>query len=174
MARQCFNFWGARTDGVRTFQNKVCADSAIYRSIPGHAQGGANLIAVTDGVETIIGGSGYIFWDSPYALRGIEVLPLSDCPGCEPVVDKYDCINGTCELSSKYKTPGIYSDLSSCQSACTGGSGSNSCSAPNVCCPPPNVCVGTDYCPPNTKCLPMNEWNQIESLAAKNVQVHCR
>jgi hypothetical protein len=36
------------------------------------------------------------------------------------------------------------------------------------------VCVAPDYCPPGKKCIPVTEWNEIESLAAKNVQVHCR
>jgi hypothetical protein len=65
MAKKCLNFWGANLQGARSFQVKVCADSGFYRSISGHPQNGANLIAVNNGVETIVTFFPKIFLKNP-------------------------------------------------------------------------------------------------------------
>lgn len=106
------------------------------------------------------------------SVRALNCNEPGEVDGEIPILEPHDNINGTCISARAYKTPGIHPSASACN-ASKGGSGSNPCSAPNVCCPPPNVCVGADYCPPGTKCLPLTEWNEIQSLAAKNKQVHC-
>ena len=96
-----------------------------------------------------------------------EVVRIESYNCVAPVQHRYDRINHDCVIQTTHGTPGLYATLQECQSSAGG------CNSPNICCPPPNVCVGADYCPPGTKCLPLTEWNEIQSLAAKNKQVHC-
>ncbi|MEH2070286.1 MAG: hypothetical protein V7K47_19370 [Nostoc sp.] len=58
---------------------------------------------------------------------------------CAPPIIAYDCINGACIKKSVYNTPGLYTSLSECETACGTG------------------CSG--------KCIPNSEWAQIEGLA---------
>lgn len=139
--------------GYRTFEVKVCADTVFYRPIPNHSQNGANLIAVTNNVETVVNGGGWIYWDTPQDSRGIEQLPNSECSNCGPSIKTYDCLNGACVESVVHDTPGLFNSLADCEAAC-GGTG---CAAPKICVPP-------DYCPPGMICLPDVEFLQIEGL----------
>jgi hypothetical protein len=164
MAKKCLNFWAANLQGDRPFQVKVCADSGFYRSISGHPQNGANLIAVNNGVETIVNGAGFIYWAEPYATRGIEQVAIAECPGCigddpEPA---YDIINGSCIQAKIYQTPGKYSSLN----ACTADLTSSNCQYPKICVPP-------DYCPPGMVCLPSSEFSQISGLASSLEKENC-
>jgi hypothetical protein len=185
MAKKCLNFWGANLQGARVFQVKVCADSGFYRSIPGHPQKGANLIAVNDGVETIVNGAGFIYWAPPHATRGIEEVAIAECPGCiGDDSEAYDIINGSCVQAKINQTPGKYSSLD----ACTADLTSSNCQYPNICVPPdysppgmvclpssefvdnfcksPNICVPPNYCPPGMVCLPSSEFSEISGLAS--------
>lgn len=157
MAKKCLNFWGAHLNGERTFQVKVCADSGFYRPISGDPRNGANLIAVNDGVETIVNGPTFIYWAEPYARRGIEQVAIAECPGCigDDPESAYDIINGSCIQAKVYKTPGKYSSLN----ACTADLKIGNCQSPKICVPP-------DYCPPGMVCLPSSEFSEISSLAS--------
>jgi hypothetical protein len=140
--------------GQRTFEVKVCADKVFYRPIPNHPQNGANLIAVTNNVETVVNGSGWVYWGTLEHGRGIEQLPNSECSDCSSSIKTYDCLNGACVESADYDTPGLFNSLADCEAACGSGTG---CAAPNICVPP-------DYCPPGMVCLPAGEFSQIEGL----------
>ena len=59
----------------------------------------------------------------------------------------YDCINGACTDSTKYKTPGIYQTLSDCETACGTG------------------CSG--------KCISNSDWAQIEGLSGQLKKRNC-
>ena len=69
------------------------------------------------------------------------------CSGCENVVIKYDCINAVCTQSSQYNTPGIYTSLSQCETACGTG------------------CSG--------QCISNEEWSKINSLANQLLNKNC-
>lgn len=79
--------------------------------------------------------------------------------------EKHDCINGVCLPASAYDTPGKYTTLAGCQSAC--GGGSTGCTSPNICVPP-------DYCPPGMICLPVAKYSTIERLATALEDSACR
>jgi len=59
----------------------------------------------------------------------------ADCAPCTT----YDCLNGTCTLSSQYDTAGSYSSLAACQAAC----GGPTCSTGQLCATPSTICAGT-------------------------------
>jgi hypothetical protein len=150
------------SSGNRTFEVKVCADTVFYRIVPGALNNGANLIAVTNGVETIVNGTTFRYWSTSEDGRAIDVLPNSECPNCFPSVEKYDCLNGVCIQQTAYNSPGLFATLAECETACGSASNNN--------CKPPNICVPPDYCPPGMVCLPDEEFSRIESLgvALKN------
>ncbi|MBO1055964.1 MAG: hypothetical protein HEQ27_05310 [Dolichospermum sp. JUN01] len=143
------------SDGTRTHQAKVCADTVFYRPIPNAYNNGAYLVAVTNGEETLVNGGSWIYWSTEVDGRAIEQLPNSECPDCVPSTNNYDCLNGVCVSSSTYQTNGIHSTLEECQQNCGGGTG---CAAPKICVPP-------DYCPPGMVCLSAGEFSQIDGLA---------
>jgi hypothetical protein len=139
----------SKSNGNRTHQIKVCADFVFYRQAGGPPNNPANLIAVTNGVESIVGGHAYQYWDTQNDGRAIAQLPNSECHNCLPSPGQtYDCLNGACISSSAYRTNGVYSTLELCQASCGGGGG------------------GGNICPPGMVCLPAGEFSQIEGLAA--------
>ena len=162
----CYNMYGLRiSSNQRTHQVKVCADRVFYRPVPGHYKNGANLIAVINGVETIVNGSGWIYWNIDDDTYGLEQLSNSECPGCISSVKKYDCINGLCQDSSIYGTQGVYASLSDCENNCSSNA-SNQCQAPNI-------CVSPDYCPPNMVCLTLGELSTIDGLSSELKSKNC-
>lgn len=51
----------------------------------------------------------------------VTQVSLSNCPGCAPPIDptqSYDCLNGGCVPKTTYNTPGIFANLTACQSGC--------------------------------------------------------
>ncbi|MBN3957503.1 hypothetical protein [Nostoc sp. NMS8] len=66
---------------------------------------------------------------------------------CEAPTYSYDCINGACTKKNVYNTPGIYSSLSECETACGTG------------------CSG--------KCVSNSDWAQIEGLASQLRSKEC-
>lgn len=79
----------------------------------------------------------------------------------------YDCINGSCELSSKYNTAGRFSSLQDCQ---------QSCSLNNTppACPPGQQCVDPDtFCPPGRVCLEQSEYSEINSKISQLHSLIC-
>ena len=123
----CYNMYGySVATGRRTFEVKVCADTVFYRPIPNHPQNGVNLIAVTNGVETVVNGTGWVYWRTTSDQAGLEQLPNSECLNCVPSIKKYDCINGECQDSLLYNTPGLYGTMEECLSNCCNDSDSDS------------------------------------------------
>jgi len=59
----------------------------------------------------------------------------ADCAPCT----SYDCLNGTCTLSSQYDTAGSYSSLAACQAAC----GGPTCTSGQLCATPSTICAGS-------------------------------
>jgi len=77
--------------------------------------------------------------------------------------EPYDCINGICELATKYNTPGAFHSLNECEQNCSGGNQSPSC-------PPGQQCVDPNtFCPPGKVCLEQSEYSEIGS---KMSQLH--
>lgn len=95
-------------------------------------------------------GYSYTTFENAYAMvDGSYTIFQSSQAGCglDPSQIKYDCINGACFESDKYKTPGLYRSLEECEVACGTG------------------CSG--------KCLSNKEWNKIQDLAKKLKQKNC-
>lgn len=82
----------------------------------------------------------------------------------EYIESDYDCINGTCELSTKYKTPGFYKSLADCQKIC----GSSGVCGDGKQCVDPNV-----FCPQGKVCLDNSEYQQITNLISRISQQVC-
>jgi hypothetical protein len=162
----CYNMYAYNiSSGQRTFQVRVCADTVFYRQVPGAYNNSANLIAVTNGVETIVNGTTFQYWSTLEAGRAIEVLPNSECPNCFPSVKKYDCLNGGCIQHTVYNSPGLFTTLAECQAACGSASNNN--------CKPPNICVSPDYCPPGMVCLTLAELSTIDGLSSELKSKNC-
>lgn len=96
--------------------------------------GFAGLQLYLDGVNQ---GNNYVFYTNAYIVSTT----------CEPLEEKYDCINGACTANTTYGTPGIYQTLSECETACGTG------------------CSG--------KCISNSDWSQIEGLANQLKQSNC-
>lgn len=66
--------------------------------------------------------------------------------GCETLFS-YDCINGACQPSHQYNTPGLYQSLSECEEACGTG------------------CSGT--------CVSNKDWAIIQQLSSQLKKKNC-
>jgi hypothetical protein len=82
-----------------------------------------------------------------------SVVSISRAGDCQPPIDpsgSYDCINGGCIAKSIYNTPGVFSNLSACQSGCAKNSN----------------CIG--------ECVPLEEIAALKQ-AANNLQArYCK
>jgi hypothetical protein len=77
-----------------------------------------------------------------------------NCDLCLFAQQKRDCINGKCELSSKYNTPGEFPSLEACEAVC----GNGVCVSGKQCLDPVN------YCPAGKVCIESAEHTRIQSL----------
>lgn len=80
-----------------------------------------------------------------------------DDPNCvSSPVQRYDCLNGSCVISTQYDTPGAFNSLVECQSTCT------------IACLPNQICVNPNtFCAPGKVCLERIEYNEIQSLITR-------
>lgn len=73
---------------------------------------------------------------------------------CISCINTYDCINGSCVISSTYSTPGVFSSLEACQAQCSA----------NGNCGDGKVCADINYCPPGKVCIENGEYSEIQGL----------
>lgn len=95
--------------------------------------------------------------EPPYfagVFSSVSIVSESFVPNSE----KYDCLNGTCVGSTRYKTPGIYKSLVDCQAVCANG---GACSEGKQCVDP------TTFCPDGKVCIDQGEFASIEALISK-------
>lgn len=162
MTKKCFVAFGKgvgfNSDNGYWYENIYCADSVTfeYQSTNPYTGGDPWMNVVVDGVSQ--SGVGYypgteqVLLINDYPLAG-QYCPnprggrSGDCNSCLFPQQQYDCINGTCIPSTNYNTPGLYSSLSECETACGTG------------------CSG--------KCLSNAEWAQIQGLAAQLKNKNC-
>jgi len=114
---------------------------------------GSNNYGATPGSITALNSQAAIT-----AWLGGNTYQGSGCASCLTTVNKYDCINGQCNISTQYNTPGFYPNLASCQAAC---GNSNACSGNNVCVDP------TTYCAPGKVCIEQGEYSSIQGLISQ-------
>ncbi|MBE9056351.1 hypothetical protein [Sphaerospermopsis sp. LEGE 08334] len=159
MAKKCWVLYGQGFNGY-WYELLICADSVTYQFSPTNPYTGNQpwMQPYVNGV--LLGpGSGYVVGTEH---AEIVTYPIKDqycpnpravrdgsCDACypEPPQAKYDCINGACIPDTTYSTPGLYSTLSECETACGTG------------------CSG--------KCISNQDWATIEGLAAQLKNKNC-
>ncbi|MBG1263092.1 hypothetical protein [Nostoc commune] len=87
--------------------------------------GGCGVVLVYNGVNTGISERSATIYDVSSGLVAIPPEYATNYANeCSPTEAKrYDCINGSCIEKTTYKTPGLYVDLSVCETSCGIGCG---------------------------------------------------
>ena len=96
----------------------------------------------------IDGASRYPNFEGGSAAGYGEIIEIDCETEEEKKPDKYDCLNAACVLSTQFETPGIYSYLEDCETACGTG------------------CSG--------KCLSNKDWQKIQDLSGKLKNKNCK
>ena len=160
----CYIWSGTGTDN-RFYTYSGCATIPGWVPAPGYpgyyapADNGVQIIgpwaSTQGGITQVTGEAQRLSATSGSQAYGSCASCIDNPPPL--TVNTYDCINGDCVNSKTYKTPGIYANLSDCETNC--GTSTNSCKSPNI-------CVSPDYCPPGMVCIESAQWGQIEGLAS--------
>lgn len=110
MTKKCYNVSGQQPGQVAFSVNQCWASIRVETRAPG--PNGGTLYYITQATE---GGPEIVSGDCEIAL--FTEVGCESCPGC-CVIEKYDCINGSCTLSTVFNTPGVFDSLAKCVSGC--------------------------------------------------------
>lgn len=110
---QCWRAVGVNAANDQAASKFYCVYDTIT-SIPSGV--GTRRRVVVDGVTDLT-----IEWRNGLTFQ--LQTTMVNCPNCGPPPplsqnQPHDCINGNCLPKTSYNTPGIYSNLAACQSAC--------------------------------------------------------
>ena len=134
----------------------VYSEDDIYTDLGNKSHPNFSLVITATGLacggysfNVVDGNTGAIAYSSTSPAKNVHLSIVDNDTGNEyvPPTEKYDCINGACVKKTVYKTPGIYSSLSECETACGTG------------------CSG--------KCISNSEWAQIEGLSNQLKNRNC-
>lgn len=141
--------------GSSSYTWKACGESSsLQPRTDGYGRSG--VYWVVDGTDMFNGS--LVMSGSITVIADNYQSDYGSCNGCTPVAIKYDCINGDCIDSSKYKTLGIYQSLADCQAVCANG---GACGSGKQCVDP------TTFCPSGKVCIDQNEYSEIQALISK-------
>ncbi len=156
---------GNGTDNGFWYESIHCANTITFQYETSNPYTGNTpwMRLVVDGVPSPTEG----YFPGTEQLLEVTEYPLADqyspdpragrvgnCDSCLSAVEKYDCINGKCELSTKYNTVGFYKSLADCEAVC----GNGACVSGKQCLDPVN------YCPPGKVCIEDVEHSKIQKL----------
>ncbi|WGV23367.1 hypothetical protein [Halotia branconii] len=141
---QCFRFYGQGTDG-KNYEFFACGITPEYRPRNSNTSylflddiniAGTNYFYITTTAQVTV-------VDNDNSTAGYT--KFGSCIACNAV--SYDCINGICVKKTVYNTPGFYTTISDCETACGTG------------------CSG--------KCISNAEWSQIQGLSSQLKNKNC-
>ncbi len=147
----CDHFgYGINLDGTIDYSFSTTVRGVLADSTSGEAGTFSGWRNTNYPVKVVLDSDGNII-----AINGNNVMfsPTVQTTNCESTT-KYDCVNGKCELQTKYNTPGFYQSLQDCESVC----GNGVCVEGKQCLDPVN------YCPLGKVCIEDTEHTKIQSL----------